>query len=89
MRETAANDTGLGPDYQPLCGSSKTRLTRTPSPGRYWQSGKSKQLQPILGDVPLMPEGKVSHHVRHGNGHLEQEERGLPTMTADRGRACC
>ena len=37
MRETAANDTGLGPDYQPLCGSSKTRLTRTPSPGRYWQ----------------------------------------------------
>ena len=52
-------------------------------------TGKSKQLQSILGDVPLMPDGKVSHHVRHGNGHLEQEERGLPTITADRGRACC
>ena len=36
-RETAANDSGLGPDYLPRCGSSKTRLTRTPSPGRYWQ----------------------------------------------------
>ena len=40
-------------------------------------TGKSKQLQPIIGDVTLMPEGKVSHHVRPGNGHLEQEERGL------------
>ena len=82
MRETAANDTGLGPDYQPLCGSSKTRLTRTPSPGRYWQEQAAAMIaviavQSILGDVPLMPEGKVSHHVRHGNGHLEQEERGL------------
>ena len=37
MRETAANDSGLGPDYLLMCGSSKTRLTRTPSPGRYWQ----------------------------------------------------
>ena len=36
-RETAANNSGLGPDYLPMCGSSKTRLTRTPSPGRYWQ----------------------------------------------------
>ena len=36
-RETAANHSGLGPDYLPMCGSSKTRLTRTLWPGRYWQ----------------------------------------------------
>ena len=43
-------------------------------------TGKGKQLQPILGDVPLVPQGEVLHHVRPGNSLLEQEERSLQQL---------
>ena len=37
-------------------------------------TGKGEQLQPLLRDVLLMSKGKVFHHVRPGNGLLEQEK---------------
>ena len=85
MRETAAKDSGLGPDYLPMCGSSKTRLTRTPSPGRYWQ-GQAATTHPL---------GCAACALRRSSSSCSPRQqppwtRGTKSTTAaDTGRASC
>ena len=39
--------------------------------------GEGEQLQPVLGNVPLMSEGEVFDNVRPSNSLPQQEERNL------------
>ena len=44
--------------------------------------GEGEQLQPVLGNVPLMSEGEVFDNVRPSNSLPQQEERDLQQLQA-------
>ena len=44
--------------------------------------GEGEQLQPVLGNVPLMSEGEVLDNVRPSNCLPQQEERDLQQLQA-------